>query len=219
MHIPDGYIGPRTYIPLWVIAVALWVVAIKKLRRKLGAEAFGLAGVFAAFSFVLQMFNIPLPGGTTAHVVGTGVLAVILGPWLAYVALSVVLVLQAILFADGGITAIGANSFNMGFLFAVTSFLVFRAFSGFSGRRRILGAFIAGYAGIVISALATAIEIGIQPLLETTAEGAPLYSPFPLRVSIPAMMIPHLLIVGIIEGIFTAFVVEYFRRNYPEILK
>lgn len=219
MHIPDGYLGPRTYIPLWAIAVALWVVAIKKLRRKLGGEAFGIAGVLAAFSFVLQMFNIPLPGGTTAHVVGTGVLAVILGPWLAYVALSVVIVLQALLFADGGVTAIGANSFNMGFLFAMTSFFVFRAFSGFSGRRRIFGAFIAGYAGIVISALATAIEIGIQPIIETSDNGVPLYAPFPLRVSVPAMMIPHLLIVGIIEGIFTGFVVEYFRRNYPEILK
>lgn len=219
MHIPDGYLGPKTYITLWGLAFFLWVIAIKKVREKLGSEAFGLAGVFAALSFVLQMFNIPLPGGTTAHVVGTGVLAIILGPWLAYVAISVLLILQALLFADGGVTAIGANVFNMGFLFSLVSYYVFKIFKNSSGKKALISAFLAGYTGIVIAAFATAIEIGIQPIIESSPEGIPHYAPFPLRISIPAMMVPHLLIVGIIEGIFTALVVEYFRRNYPEILR
>jgi len=219
MHIPDGYLGPKTYIPLWALAVALWSLAVRKLRGKSDTEALALSGVFAALSFVLQMFNIPLPGGTTAHVVGTGAVAIILGPWLSYIAISVVLVIQAFLFADGGVTAIGANALNMGFLFSLVSFLIFRTFRDSTGRRMLVGAFLAGYAGITVAALATALEIGIQPLIETSSDGTPLYSPFPLKVSIPAIMIPHLLIVGVIEGIFTAFVIEYFRRNYPEVLK
>jgi cobalt/nickel transport system permease protein len=182
-------------------------------------ERFALAGIFSAISFVLQMFNIPLPGGTTAHVVGTGAIAIILGPWLSFVAISVVLTIQALLFADGGVTAIGANSFNMGFLFSITSFFIFSAFKNSNPRTKLLGAFLAGYAGIAIAALATAIEIGIQPIIEVKPDGTPLYSPFPLKVSIPAMMIPHLLIVGVIEGLFTLFIIDYFRRNFPEVLK
>lgn len=219
MHIPDGYLGPKTYIPLWVLTAGLWVLALKKFRRNAGSEALGLAGIFSALSFILQMFNIPLPGGTSAHVVGTGVIAIILGPWLSFVAISVVLVIQALLFADGGVTAVGANSFNMGFLFSVVSFLTFRPFRNSSRKKMLAGAFLAGYLGISVSALATALEIGIQPLIEVSQDGTPLYAPFPLMLSIPAMLIPHLLIVGVIEGLFTAFVIEYFRKNHPEVFK
>lgn len=219
MHIPDGYLGPKTYIPLWLIAAGLWTLAIRKIRKQAGIDGYALAGIFSALSFVLQMFNIPLPGGTTAHIVGTGVTAIILGPWLSYIAISVVLVVQALLFADGGVTAIGANSFNMGFLSAVSSYLLFSFFRNAPRKRKLIGAFLAGYAGICLSTLATAIEIGVQPLIEVKADGTPLYSPFPLKVSVPAMLIPHLLLVGIIEGIFTAVVVNYFMRNHPEVMK
>ncbi|HEY4716322.1 MAG TPA: cobalt transporter CbiM [bacterium] len=219
MHIPDGYLGPKTFIPLWTASIALWILSFKKIRKKAGTEALALTGIFAAFSFVVQMFNIPLPGGTTAHIIGAGATAIVLGPYLSYIAISVVLVLQAILFADGGITAIGANAFNMGFLFAFISWGIFSLFKNLSERWKIIGAFLAGYAGICASAIATAIELGIQPILETSDAGNPLYSPFPLKIAIPAMMVPHILVIGIIEGIFTVLVVKYFKKNFPELLK
>ncbi len=210
MHIPDGYLGPKTYLPLWLVAFVIWVFCFFRVRKEGKTEHLLLAGIFSAFSFVLQMFNIPLPGGTSAHICGAGLIAIILGPSLATVALSLVLVIQALLFADGGITAIGANVFNMAFLFPLSSWFIFRI----SG-----SAFLSGYTGINIASLATAIEIGLQPVLERSPDGQPLYSPYSINIALPAMLIPHLLIVGVIEGLFTALFIKYLRRNYPEVFK
>ncbi len=210
MHIPDGYLGPKTYLPLWLISSVIWIFCFLRLRREGRTEHLVLAGIFSALSFVLQMFNIPLPGGTSAHIVGAGAIAIIIGPSLATIALSLVLVIQALFFADGGITAIGANVFNIAFLFPLSSWLIFRISNS---------AFLSGYTGINISAIATAIEVGLQPVLERGADGQPLYSPYSLDVALPAMLIPHLLIVGVIEGLFTALLVRYINRNYPEVFE
>lgn len=217
MHIPDGYIGPKTFIPLWFLAGLVWVLSFFRIRRERNYEKIALAGIFSALSFVLQMFNIPLPGGTTAHVVGTGIIAIVLGPALSIIALSCVLVIQALLFGDGGITAIGANCFNMAILFSITAWLSYKVLKGAGKFGKLAGAFLAGYLGINISALATAVEIGLQPLIERTVDGTPLYSPYSLSIAIPAMMIAHLLIVGVIEGLFTLLLVRYFMNSTQEI--
>ncbi|HZD42134.1 MAG TPA: energy-coupling factor ABC transporter permease, partial [Terriglobales bacterium] len=113
MHIPDGYLSPQTYVPLYGATFVFWSVAVKKVKKELSTRQIPYLAMAAAFSFLIMMFNIPIPGGTTGHAVGAGVIAILLGPWTAVIAESVVLIIQAIVFGDGGITAIGANCFNM----------------------------------------------------------------------------------------------------------
>src|SRR6201996_2915660 len=113
MHIPDGYLSPITCVVMYAAAVPFWAIALKRVKRLLNTRLVPLLSVFAAFSFVIMMFNIPLPGGTTGHAVGVGIATIVLGPWASILAISVALLIQAIFFGDGGITAYGANCMNM----------------------------------------------------------------------------------------------------------
>src|SRR5947209_9370979 len=113
MHIPDGYLSPSTCARLYAASAPFWYVALRRLRQTMHTRMVPLISVFSAFSFVVMMFNLPLPGGTTGHAVGMGVASIVLGPWASIVAISIALVIQALFFGDGGITAIGANCFNM----------------------------------------------------------------------------------------------------------
>jgi cobalt/nickel transport system permease protein len=113
MHIPDGYLSPTTCAALYAAAAPFWCVALGRLKRALTTRLIPLVSVFGAFSFVIMMFNLPLPGGTTGHAAGMGIAAIVLGPWAAMVAISMALAIQAVFFGDGGLTALGANCFNM----------------------------------------------------------------------------------------------------------
>jgi cobalt/nickel transport system permease protein len=214
MHIPDGYLSPQTYIPLYAAFAGFIGVALKKVRQTLSAKNVPYLGMAAAFSFLIMMFNIPIPGGTTGHAVGAAIVALVLGPWTAVVAVSVALIIQAFLFGDGGITAIGANCFNMAVVMPFTAVLVFKLVRGKSSRgwRVYLAAFLSGYISLVIAAVVTAVEFGIQPLI-ASANGKPLYAPYGLEIALPAMAIQHLALFGIIEGLATTLVLIYFIRN------
>src|ERR1043166_1599948 len=146
MHIPDGYLSPATCAVLYCGAAPFWYVALKRVRKVLHTRLVPLLSLFAAFSFVIMMFNLPLPGGTTGHAVGIGLAAVVLGPWASMLAISVALIIQALFFGDGGITAIGANCFNMAIAGSVVAFAIYRLISGRSpltSTRRVLAAGIA----------------------------------------------------------------------------
>ncbi len=218
MHIPDGYLSPQTYVPLYGISAIFWASALKRLKKGISVPYLAMAG---AFSFLIQMFNIPIPGGTTGHAVGASITALLLGPWSAVIAVSTVLIIQAIVFGDGGITAIGANCFNMAVVIPFVSYWLFRAIAGnrpfkeTSGRRIYLAAFVSGYLGLGAGAILTAIEFGIQPLIAQGPDGRPLYAPYPLEIAVPAMAIEHLLLFSIIEGIITAAILRYFIRHEP----
>src|SRR5512141_1879511 len=112
MHIPDGYVSPATGGVLYLVMAPLWFLASRVVRKTLKARQVPYLAFSAAFSFVIMMFNIPIPGGSTGHAVGGTLVAVLLGPWAAMIAITVALVVQALLFGDGGVTAIGANCFN-----------------------------------------------------------------------------------------------------------
>src|SRR5213082_3024180 len=127
MHIPDGYLSPATCAALYMSAAPFWYVALRRVKRLLHTQLVPLLSVFAAFSFVIMMFNIPLPGGTTGHAVGVGIAAIILGRWGAMLAISVALLIQALFFGDGGITAFGANCFNMAIVGSLAASLIYRA--------------------------------------------------------------------------------------------
>lgn len=221
MHIPDGYLGPATYGTLYGVMIPIWAAASWRLNKTLRARQAPYLALGAAFSFVIMMFNIPVLGGTTGHAAGTTLIAVLLGPWAATIAVSVALVIQALLFGDGGITAIGANCFNIAAAGSFAGYWIYRLISAGSmvtDRRRLFAAGIAAYASLNISALLTALELGIQPLIAKALDGRPLYSPFPLEVTIPAMALEHLLLFGLIEAAITVLVIRYFQKNEPEML-
>lgn len=221
MHIPDGYLGPQTYVPLLGVMGGFWSVALAKLRRTLRLRQVPLLALGAAFSFVIMMFNVPIPGGTTGHAVGGVLVAILLGPWAAMVAVSLALIIQALLFGDGGLTAIGANCFNMGVVMPFIGWGVYRLVAGSSppsAARRWIGGAVAGYVGLCAAAIATGFEFGLQPLLAQDAAGRPLYCPFGLSIAVPAMALEHLLVFGFVEAVVTGLVLKFLQRTAPELL-
>lgn len=220
MHIPDGYLSPQTYVPLYGVSFAFWAITLKKLKKELSVKHVPYLAMAAALSFLIQMFNIPIPGGTTGHAVGAGIIAILLGPWTAVIAVSVVLIIQAVVFGDGGITAIGANCFNMAVVMPFVSYWVFKLVKGnaTAGFRLHAASFLSGYIGLSISAIVTAIEFGIQPLIAMSPDGRPLYAPYPLEIAVPAMALEHLLLFGIVEGVVTVLLLKYFIKHEPDLI-
>lgn len=222
MHIPDGYLSPSTCAALYAGATPFWYVALRRVRALLHARMAPLISLFSAFSFVVMMFNLPLPGGTTGHAVGVGISSIVLGPWASILALSVALAIQAIFFGDGGVTAYGANCFNMAIAGSLTAYGVYRALAGRSALRsprRVGAAALAGYAGINLAALFAAVEFGVQPGWFHDAAGAPLYAPYPLSITAPAMLIGHLTFAGLAEMVITGGLVAYLQRADPTLLQ
>src|SRR6202142_1335076 len=154
MHIPDGYLSPSTCAVLYAGTIAGWYAALKRLKRVLLSRVIPLISVFAAFAFVVMMFNLPLPGGTTGHALGVTIAAIVLGPSGATLAVPIALAIQALFFGDGGISTLGANCFNMaivGSLVAYGSYRLIAAGSSLTSKRRVVAAagagFLAGKAG------------------------------------------------------------------------
>jgi cobalt/nickel transport system permease protein len=222
MHIPDGYLSPSTCAVLYGAAAPFWYTALQRVKKMLATRLVPLLSVMAALSFVIMMFNLPLPGGTTGHAVGVGIATIILGPWASILAISIALAIQAVFFGDGGITTLGANCFNMAIVGSLVAYAVYRLASGhaaLTSSRRVVAAALAGYAAINASAFCAAVEFGIQPLFFKDPSGAPLYAPYPLSIAIPAMMIGHLTFAGLAELGLSAGVVAYFQRTNPTLLK
>lgn len=221
MHIPDGYLSPQTYVPAYAAIIPIWSVAAKRLKQTLKQRHIPMLALSAAFCFVIMMFNIPVPGGTTGHAVGSVLIAILLGPWAAVISVSLALIVQALLFGDGGITAIGANCINMAVIMPWAGWYVYRLIAGSSSitspRRWIAGA-IGAYAGINAAALSTAVMFGIQPIIARGADGHALYNPFGLSVAVPAMAVEHLLLFGFVEAAVTGFVVSYLQRTDISLL-
>jgi len=221
MHIPDGYLSPQTAGIFYLVMAPIWLVASKIVKKTLQVRQVPYLAIGAAFTFVIMMFNIPIPGGSTGHAVGGVLVAILLGPAQAVIAITVSLVIQALLFGDGGITAIGANCFNMAFVLPFVGFYTYKliAFRAAQrSRRRIIAAGIAGYVGLNLAALCAGIEFGLQPIFHHTSSGQALYCPYGLNVTVPAMMLEHLLIFGWIEAIVTALVFAYIQRQEGEFL-
>jgi cobalt/nickel transport system permease protein len=221
MHIPDGYLSPATCVATYAIVLPFWVVAFRRVQRQLHTRLVPLLALFSAFSFVIMMFNLPLPGGTTGHAVGVALAAIVLGPWAAIVAISMALLIQALFFGDGGLTTYAANCLNMAVVGAFVAHWTYALIGGRSAPaspRRVVAAAVAGYLALNVAALATAIEFGVQPMFFHDADGTPLYAPYPLSIALPAMMIGHLGVAGIAELAVSAGVVAYLQRSASELL-
>jgi len=221
MHIPDGYLGPGSCGVFYLIMLPVWAAASRKVKKTLNARQIPLLAVGAAFSFVIMMFNIPMPGGTTGHAVGGVLVAILLGPWAGCIAITVALLIQALLFGDGGITALAANCFNMAFVLPFAGYYIYKAISyktPIDSKRRVIAAGIAGFVSLNIAAGITGFVFGIQPLLYRTPGGEALYCPYGLNVALPVMLGEHLLVFGWIEAIVTALAIKYLQRYSPGLL-
>jgi cobalt/nickel transport system permease protein len=222
MHIPDGYLSPGTCGFFYVVMLPVWMAASKIVKKTLKARQVPMLAIGAAFSFVIMMFNIPIPGGSSGHAVGGVLVAILLGPWAACISITVALVIQALLFGDGGITAIGANCFNMAVVLPFAGYYVYKIFSyraPDNSRRKIFAAGAAGYIGSNIAALMAGIEFGLQPLLFHTNSGQSLYCPYGLKIAVPAMLGEHLLVFGWVEAIVTSLVIGYLMKKDPALLQ
>lgn len=219
MHIPDNYLSPSTCAVMGAVMIPIWIRSASKVKKEISKKKLPLLGVFAAFSFLIMMFNIPAPGGTSAHAVGTALAAIVLGPYAAIISTSIALLIQALFFGDGGILAFGANAFNMGAVMAFSGYFTFKLLKRFikGSKGELIAAFIAGYIALNLAALFTGIELGIQPSLFHNAAGEALYCPYPLSISIPTMVSTHL-IIGLVEGVVTVAVYSFIKRTSPGTL-
>ena len=222
MHIPDGYLSPATCGVLGASMVPVWATAGRRVRKVVTSRYVPLLALGAAYSFVVMMFNVPIPDGTTAHAVGAVLIAILLGPWAAVVAVSVALAIQALFFGDGGVLSFGANCLNMAFVMPMVGYGVYRIGTrhvSLTARRRAVVAGLAGYAGINAAALCAAFELGVQPTLFHSANGTPLYSPFHLSQTLPAILLAHLTVAGMVELALTAGVIAYLQRANLPVLR
>lgn len=219
MHIPDNYLSPQTCAVMTAAMVPVWAASIHKVKKELSKQEVPMIGVGGAFSFLGMMFNIPLPGGTTGHAVGGTLTALLLGPYAACISVSVALLLQALIFGDGGILSFGANCFNMAFVLPFAGYAAAKLFMKIfrSEKGRYISAALGSYVGINAAALCAAVEFGIQPMLFRDAAGNAMYCPYGLSVSVPAMMAGHLTIFGLAEAVFTIAVYAFVRKTSPEL--
>jgi cobalt/nickel transport system permease protein len=221
MHIPDGYLGPETVAAGWAACVPAWYIANRKAKAALTEpRAVPLLAASAAFSFLIMLLNIPVLGGTTAHAVGAVLIAVIAGPWIAVLAVTAALVIQALLFADGGLLALGVNCLNMAVAMPLVGYAVYVVFAGRApllSLRRLAAVAVAAYAGSITAAALTGLELGIQPALHSV-NGVPQYAPYGLGVALAAMVGSHALVAGPVEAVFTVTVYAFLARTSPDLL-
>ena len=214
MHIPDGFLSPQTYLPAAVIGAGLLMLAYKKVE--LDVEKIPMLSGVSAIAFVMMLIIIPIPGGTTVHLSGIAILAILFNPWIAFMSISLVLLIQALMFGEGGVTAYPLNMLSLAFLGSFSAYYAYHLFKNFSEK---FATIFAGWISIVLPSVFIATILGIQPLIATSNEGNPLFFPFGLEVTLPTIVLPHLLL-GIVEGLVTFGVVKFlqtrFKRAFDE---
>ena len=214
MHIPDGLLDPYTTVVLWIVTIVVMIFGFKKIRNSFEDEdsekLIPYIGVLAATIFAFQFVNYPVPGGTSGHLVGGTLVGVILGPWAAVVVIFMILVVQS-LFGDGGITAIGANTFNMGIICGIGGFYIVKLIivglnkTNLAKEKKVsIATGIGSYIAVVSAAFMAGVEIGLGGVI-------------PMAIAIPAMVFWHLLI-GIGEAIISAFIVYFIYKVKPELI-
>lgn len=207
MHIPDGFLDITTIIVTYIAFIVFLIISLKKIRSVDQSRA-SLSIVLAAGIFAAQMLNWPIPGGTSLHFVGGALAGILLGPYLGFFTMFLVLLVQCLVFHDGGITALGANVINMAIIDVVAGYAIYKFITkvfGNSRNSRIIGAFLGGWIGITLAGIACGLEIGFS-------------SSFPLgiAITIPVMASWHA-VLGVIEGIITALIIDFVYPRLPQL--
>jgi cobalt/nickel transport system permease protein len=209
MHIPDGFIAPKFYLPAWGAAVFAWWLCLRRIGSLIDPIVIPRLSVLTAATFVLSLVTIPLPGGSSVHLTFTGLLTVLFGWRLAFLALSLVFVLQAFLLGDGGITTLPVNILAIAGSGTLAAALVHHLLRRWALR---VSLFLAGWVAVVLPSILIAFALGLQPSLAHTADGTPLYFPFGLQVTLPALILPHL-ILGVGEGLLVILGWRFFQAG------
>ncbi len=203
MHVPDGFLSPQITVPAYAVSAPLWAWAARRHFGARAADALPAMGALTALAFAVQLIRIPVPGGTSTHLVGASLLALVFHPLAAFVCETLVLVVQALFFGAGGVTTLAVNALAMGLLGPGAAWLVFRAVRRLGDRP---AAFAAAWAGVQVSSLAVALVLGLQHALSSR------YFPVPLPAVLAATMLPSLLVTGVVEGAYTLAALALLRR-------
>jgi len=203
MHVPDGFLSPQITVPAYAVSAPLWAWAARRHFGRASAESLPVIGSLTALAFVVQTIMIPVPGGTSTHLVGMTLLALLYHPLVAFVCESLVLLVQALFFGAGGITVLGVNALAMGLLGPLAGWLVWKALRRLNEK---VAVFAAAYVSMQVATLAVAGALGLQHALSAR------YFPVPLAVVLPATMIPSLTAAGLAEGAFTLFTLSLLRK-------
>ena len=204
LHIPNNLLSLAVSIVCWLITVSVLVVAISKTNKSLGERQVPLMGIMAAFIFAAQMINFPVAGGTSGHLLGGALVAVLLGPWAGMLVMTAVVAVQALLFQDGGLIEMGANILNMGILTAAIGYGLYRAVMNRNRTVKLATIGFAAWLSVMASALATSLEIWLSGNAK-------------LEIIIPAMLFVHALI-GIGEALITVAALGFILRTRPDLM-
>lgn len=205
LHIPDGFLNLVISIAAWVITLITLFIAIRKAQANYEERLAPLAGIMAAFIFAAQMINFPVAGGTSGHLIGATLAFIILGPWLGLLAMTAVIVLQALLFQDGGLVVMGANILVMGIVPGFVGYGIFQMSQNLARQGRLITAGVAAWLSVMMAALVTALLLGFSG---TTSLG----------IAIPAMLGVHALI-GIGEALITTAALGFILNSRPDLVQ
>lgn len=205
MHIPDGFVNVPVALVGWLLTIVLVGIALRHTREQLGERQMPLLGILAAFIFAAQMINFPVAGGTSGHLLGGALAAILLGPWAAVLAMTAVIMVQGFLFQDGGLLAMGFNVFNIGVITAFIGYVVYTwLYKLWRGSGQVVSAAVAAWFSVQVAAAATTLEL----VMSGTSS---------LNVALPAMLAVHTLI-GIGEALITAGAMVFILQTRPDLL-
>ena len=208
MHIPDGFLSMATVATTYAVSAGGIGNAVRMANKKLGEKHVPLMGVLAAFIFAAQMLNFPVAGGTSGHLIGAALAAILLGPWAAVLLMSCVLIAQSLIFQDGGLLALGANIFNMGIIASFGGYYLYRLLTSLFGkerRGRLIGSAVGAWGSVLLASVACAVELAISGVS-------------PIGIVLPAMAGFHALI-GIGEGLITVAVLSLVVETRVDLLR
>jgi cobalt/nickel transport system permease protein len=208
VHIPDGFLDLRICVIMYLLAVVFWFFSFRKARG-LSEKQIPLMASLTAMFFAAQMMNYPIVGGTTAHLLGGPILAVTVGPYLGLISMTIILLIQALFFGDGGITTFGANVWNMGIVGTFVPFIIYQLAQHVTRTQRgkLVGVFVGALVGDVLAALCAGLELGAS-------------TAFPYGVAIAvAAMVAHHVIIGIGEGVITVGMILVLQKARPDLLQ
>ncbi len=208
MHIPDGFLSPSISIFTWALAIGLIALSLTKVQSAYKDRAVPLMGVCAAFIFAAQMVNFPIPNGTSGHLLGGTLAGALLGPWAGSLVMTVVFIVQAVMFQDGGLVALGANVVNMGLIGTLGGYWLYRAVRSLLGnnswRSMNIAVMVAAWTSVVAGSALAAIQLALSDTV-------------PLNIALAAMLSWHIFI-GIGEALITSISLSFVWRNRPDLL-
>lgn len=208
MHIPDGFLSVAVSIGLWVLSAIAVAYALRRVSGDLDERKVPLMGVLAAAIFAGQMLNFAVAGGTSGHLMGAAIATILLGPWAAILVMTSVVGVQALIFQDGGLLALGGNIFNMGVIGVFVSYFVYRTLLRVLGERAV-SVYVSGFAAAWASIFVAALAVALQLALSGTS---------PANVAIPAMALVHA-VIGLGEGLITLGALAFVHATRRDLLQ